>query len=60
MTSAIVETFDTKGEEHLFLKKRIEEYGFETLTIHVGTRRPSPFPADRDMYREIKKAILHT
>jgi len=55
MAIAIVGTFDTKGEEHLFLKKRIEEYGFETLMIHVGTRRPSPFPVDRDMYREIEK-----
>jgi len=50
---AIVGTFDTKGEEHLFLKERIEAYGFETLTLHVGTRRPSPFPADQDLYREI-------
>ncbi len=55
MAIAIVGTFDTKGEEHLFLKERIGEHGFETLTLHVGTRRPSPFPADRDMYRELER-----
>jgi uncharacterized protein (UPF0261 family) len=55
MAIAIVGTFDTKADEHVFLKERCEEYGFETLTVHVGTRRRSPFPADRDMYREVEK-----
>jgi uncharacterized protein (UPF0261 family) len=49
----IVGTFDSKGEEHLFLKERIELRGFRTLTIHVGTKGPSPFPVDKDFYTEL-------
>lgn len=55
MAIAVVGTFDTKGEEHLFIQKRIEERGFKTITIHVGTRRPSPFLADLDMYLNIQQ-----
>ncbi len=55
MAIVIVGTFDTKKEEHLFLKDRIEGRGFKTLALHVGTRTPAPFPADQDMYREIEK-----
>jgi uncharacterized protein (UPF0261 family) len=51
----IVGTFDSKGEEHLFLKERIELRGFRTLTIHVGTKSPSPFPADKDFYTDLLK-----
>jgi uncharacterized protein (UPF0261 family) len=50
---AIVGTFDSKGEEHLFLKERIEMRGFRTLTINVGTRAPSAFPPDKDFYSEM-------
>jgi uncharacterized protein (UPF0261 family) len=50
---AIVGTFDSKGEEHLFLKERIEQRGFKTLTINVGTKDPSAFPPDRDFYSEM-------
>ncbi|MBW2111895.1 MAG: Tm-1-like ATP-binding domain-containing protein [Deltaproteobacteria bacterium] len=50
---AVVGTFDSKGEEHLFLKERIEERGVPTLTINVGTGSPSPFPADHDLYEQI-------
>jgi len=49
---AIVGTFDSKGEEHLFLKERIEGRGIPTLTINVGTKNPSPFPADYDLYEQ--------
>ncbi|MFH1241412.1 MAG: Tm-1-like ATP-binding domain-containing protein [Pseudomonadota bacterium] len=49
---AVVGTFDSKGEEHLFLKERIEKRGFRSLTINVGTRGPSPFEADYDLYEE--------
>ena len=52
---AIVGTFDSKGEEHLFLKDCIEQRGFSTLTINVGTKGPSPFQADFDLYEEIDK-----
>jgi len=50
---AVVGTFDSKGEEHRFLKTRIEERGIPAITVHVGTRRPSPFPADYDLYRQV-------
>jgi uncharacterized protein (UPF0261 family) len=52
---AVVGTFDSKGEEHLFLKECIEKRGFRTLTINVGTKSPSPFPPDHDLYSEIIK-----
>jgi uncharacterized protein (UPF0261 family) len=52
---AVVGTFDSKADEHLFLKERIERRGFRTLTIHVGTKGPSPFPADKDFYNELLK-----
>jgi uncharacterized protein (UPF0261 family) len=57
MTIAVMGTFDTKGEEHLFIKKRIERLGFKTLTIHVGTKEPSPFSADMDLFLEIKENL---
>jgi uncharacterized protein (UPF0261 family) len=50
---AVVGTFDSKGEEHRFLKVRIEERGIPAITIHVGTRGSSPFPADYDLYRQV-------
>ena len=50
---AVVGTFDSKGEEHLFLKERIEVRGIPTLTINVGTKSPSPFPADFDLYKQV-------
>jgi uncharacterized protein (UPF0261 family) len=52
---AVVGTFDSKGEEHLFLKDCIERRGFRTLTINVGTKAPSPFLPDHDLYSEIIK-----
>ena len=51
---AIVGTFDSKGEEHLFLKKRIEHRGFRTLTINVGTKAHSPFSPDVDLFLRLK------
>ena len=50
---AVVGTFDSKGEEHLFLKERIEVRGIPTLTINVGTKNPSPFSADYDLYKQV-------
>jgi uncharacterized protein (UPF0261 family) len=52
---AIVGTFDSKGEEHLFLKECIERRGFPTLTVNVGTKGPSPFRPDADLYEEIRR-----
>jgi len=54
---AIVGTFDSKGEEHLFLKKNIERRDLRTLTFNVGTKDPSPFPADVDLFLELKNEI---
>jgi uncharacterized protein (UPF0261 family) len=50
---AIVGTFDSKKEEHLFVKRAVEARGFQSMTIHVGTKAPSPFQADFDLYLEV-------
>jgi uncharacterized protein (UPF0261 family) len=52
---AVVGTFDSKSEEHLFLKTRIENSGLAAMTIHVGTRTESPVPVDLDLYNWFKK-----
>ena len=52
---AVVGTFDSKGEEHLFLKECIEGRGFPTLTVNVGTKGPSLFRPDIDLYEEIQR-----
>ena len=54
---AIVGTFDSKGEEHLFLKSCIEKRGLPTLTVNVGTKKPSAFPADIDLYPKVKRTL---
>jgi len=54
---AIVGTFDSKGEEHLFLKDCIEKRGIPTLTVNVGTKKPSAFPADIDLYPRVKRGL---
>ncbi|MFC1884054.1 Tm-1-like ATP-binding domain-containing protein [Thermodesulfobacteriota bacterium] len=53
---AVMGTFDSKAEEHSFLKDRIEEKGFRVLTIHVGTKTRSPVPVNLDLYESIRKA----
>ncbi len=53
---AIVGTFDSKGEEHLFLKNRIENLGLKTLTVNVGTQKPIPFEVSHDQYALMKKS----
>ena len=50
---AVVGTFDSKGEEHLFLRECIKKRGIRSLTINVGTRAPSPFHANYDLYEEM-------
>jgi uncharacterized protein (UPF0261 family) len=54
---AVVGTFDSKGEEHLFLKDCIERRGISTLTVNVGTKKPSAFPADIDLYPKVKRSL---
>ena len=48
---AVVGTFDSKAEEHIFLRDRIQQGGLSTLTINVGTRVPSPVEVDLDLYK---------
>lgn len=52
-TVVVAGTFDSKGEEHLFIKERIETRGLKTVTVNVGTGGPSPFPADFDFYSDV-------
>lgn len=39
-TIALAGTFDTKGEEFLYVKNLIESIGFRTFTIHTGVFTP--------------------
>lgn len=39
-TIAIAGTFDTKGQEYLYVKNLVEELGLNTLTIHTGVFEP--------------------
>jgi len=50
---AIVGTFDSKGEEHLFLKEVIESKGYLTITIDIGTTGFSKFPPDFSVSKSI-------
>ena len=52
-TIAVVGTFDSKAEEHFFLKNRIEQNNLNTLTINVGTKASSPAPVDLDLYKMV-------
>jgi uncharacterized protein (UPF0261 family) len=46
----VLGTFDSKAEEHIFLKQRIEQRGLPVLTINVGTGAPSPVRVDLDLF----------
>lgn len=46
-------TFDSKAEEHGYLRDVIKERGFPALTIHAGTKAPAPFPVDYDLYTDV-------
>ena len=52
---AVIGTFDSKAEEHGFLKERIEQKGFRVLTVNVGTKSPSPNPVDLDLFETMAK-----
>ncbi len=45
-TIALIGTLDTKGDIYLFVKKAIEERGFNTLTIDVGILENPVFPPE--------------
>jgi len=55
---AVLGTFDTKGEEHLFLKKCIEQRGVRALTINVGTKKPASCTVDFDLFNSLKEKGL--
>ncbi|MCG6881319.1 MAG: Tm-1-like ATP-binding domain-containing protein [Deltaproteobacteria bacterium] len=52
---AVLGTFDSKGEEHQFLRTRIQERGCRATTINVGTKRRPSHDIDIDLYREISQ-----
>jgi uncharacterized protein (UPF0261 family) len=52
---AVVGTFDSKAEEHTFLKERIAQRDLRTLTMNVGTNAPSPVPVNLDLFESITK-----
>ncbi|UCD82583.1 MAG: Tm-1-like ATP-binding domain-containing protein [Desulfobacterales bacterium] len=52
-TVIVLGTFDSKAEEHLFLMRKIEQRGFQTLTINVGTKSPSPVKVDLDLFDSV-------
>jgi len=56
---AVLGTFDSKAEEHAFLKEQIEHRDFRTLTINVGTRKPSPVTVDLDLFEHVTKKVPH-
>ena len=51
---AIVGTFDSKGEEHQFIKTRIRQRGCRALTVNVGTKHPPSHPVDMDLFGELR------
>ena len=54
---AVLGTFDSKAEEHIFLKEQIEQRGLRALTINVGTRTPSPVPVDIDLFKNVTENV---
>lgn len=52
---AVVGTFDSKGEEHFFLRDRIEKSGLRVLTVNVGTKEPVRSAVSYDLYAIMKK-----
>jgi uncharacterized protein (UPF0261 family) len=52
-TIIVLGTFDSKAEEHIFLKQQIEQRGLRTLTINVGTKKPSPVKVDLDLFDSV-------
>jgi uncharacterized protein (UPF0261 family) len=54
---AVLGTFDSKAEEHIFLKEQIEQRGLRALTINVGTRTPSPVPVNIDLFQNVTENV---
>ncbi len=52
----VLGTFDTKWEEHCFLKETVERCGLEAVTINVGTARQPPGTVDIDLFADLKRS----
>ncbi|MDX1708820.1 MAG: Tm-1-like ATP-binding domain-containing protein, partial [Desulfobacterales bacterium] len=50
---AVVGTFDSKADEHFFLKERIEKQGLDAFTVNVGTAAPAPAEVDNDLFKTV-------
>ncbi len=50
---AVIGTFDSKAEEHQFLKDRIETRGLDVLTINIGTKAPAPVAVSLDLFPQV-------
>lgn len=49
MTMAVIGTFDTKADEHRFLKEAIERRGLAVVTVNAGAKGPPGFHPDHDL-----------
>ena len=52
---AVVGTFDSKGEEHFFLRDRIEKSGLRALTVNVGTKKAATSAVSHDLYADMQE-----
>lgn len=50
---AVLGTYDSKSEEHMFLKERIEQRGLRALTVNVGTKHAPPVELDYDLFKSM-------
>lgn len=58
-TVALVGTFDTKGEEYLYIRNLFHEVGIQTLTIHTGVFAPQfkPNVSNEEVVKEANVTI---
>jgi len=52
----VLGTYDTKAEEHVFMRDAIKRRRLIPITINVGTGRPCPVAVDYDLYAELSAA----
>lgn len=52
---AVIGTCDSKGAEHRFLKRAIEQRGLAARIINVGTKQAIDFTAEIDLYEELRR-----
>ncbi len=52
---AVLGTYDTKGEELLFIKERIERRGSRAISINVGTKKPPACAVDIDLFSMLRE-----